>query len=774
MATSSGAWADGVTTLDLDAFTGTGKAAAARWGFQPSERARLREYFQREGRDPTDVEVAGIAQSWSEHCSYKSSRPFLQAAFGASRRDPRVLGTGDAGVMRYSSTHAYALRIESHNHPSAIEPYGGAATGIGGIVRDVLAVGGKPIALADPLFFGPLDLGRGSVPSGIHTPRYIFDGVIAGIRDYGNRIGVPTITGSITFDPAYTVNPLVNVACLGFLPRSRFLPNRSGAVGDHLLLVGGLTGRDGIGGVSFASKEIRGGGGSDERGAVQLGNPIMKEPVIHGCLDAFDRGLVRGVKDLGGGGLASASGELVHAGGFGSSIALDRVPVRETGLAPWEIWISESQERMLLDVAPRNVRAVLDIFRAYDVPATDIGVTLPGHHESLTFGGRPAAHLSLAFRIDAPPAPRRVARRRPAGRSSAAMPKEAIGPLAEEMILAPDVVSREPVIRMYDHEVQGRTAVNPLHGRLQSPSHGDAAVIRPLPDERGGLAATVASNPWSCAIDPYVGAVAVVEEAARNLFAVGAVPDSLTNCLNFGNPEDPHVLGEFAATVRGLADSAAALGMAIPSGNVSFYNGGRGRSIPPTPVVFAVGRVDDVGQCPTSDLKAAGNAIYLVGRSSPALGASLYSRRRASFGRRAGLPPPVNPEAVRRAGAALVNAASQGTARAIHDISEGGLVVTLAEMGFGGGLGFHVDLARTGLHPAARALVAEGSSRWVVEVVADSTQEFERSLGRTPFVRLGRVTESWTGVLGEGSRELARLDLSTLYERWRRGPTGAA
>ncbi|MCI4323573.1 MAG: phosphoribosylformylglycinamidine synthase subunit PurL [Thermoplasmata archaeon] len=774
MATVSGPWAEGVTTFDLDAFLGAGTTAASRWGFQRPELARLRQYFRREGRGPTDVELAGIAQSWSEHCSYKSSRPFLRAAFGASRRDPRVLGTGDAGVMQYSATHAYALRIESHNHPSAIEPYGGAATGIGGIVRDVLAVGGKPIALADPLFFGPLDAGRGSVPDGIHPPRYIYDGVIAGIRDYGNRIGVPTITGSLTFDPSYTVNPLVNVACLGFLPRTRFLPNRSGAVGDHLLLVGGLTGRDGIGGVSFASKEVRGSGSSEERSAVQLGNPIMKEPVIHGCLEAFDRGLVRGVKDLGGGGLASASGELVHAGGFGSAIALDRVPLRETGLSPWEIWISESQERMLLDVAPRNVPTVLEIFRAYEVPATDIGETRAGHYESLTFEGRPAAHLSLPFRIDAPPALRRTARRRPPGRTSAPMPKEAIGELAEEMILAPDVVSREPVIRMYDHEVQGRTAVNPLHGRLESPSHGDAAVIRPLPDERGGLAATVASHPWSCAMDPYLGAVAVVEEAARNLYAVGAIPDALTNCLNFGNPEDPHVLGDFAATVRGLADGAGALGMAVPSGNVSFYNGGRGRSIPPTPVVFAVGRVDDVRRCLTSDLKAAGNALYLVGASSSALGASLYSRRRGRFARRAGPPPPVNPEAVRRAGMALVKAASQGTARAIHDLSDGGLIVTLAEMGFGGGLGFQIDLARTGLHPAARALVAEGSSRWVVEVVADSTRQFERSLGRSPFVRLGGVTEPWTGVLREGSRELARLELSSLYERWRQGPTGDA
>jgi phosphoribosylformylglycinamidine (FGAM) synthase-like enzyme len=450
------------------------------------------------------------------------------------------------------------------------------------------------------------------------------------------------------------------------------------------------------------------------------------------------------------------------------------VPLRETGLAPWEIWISESQERMLLDVAARHVDRVLAIFRDYEVPATDIGTVRAGHHESLTFEGRPAAHLDLSFRIDAPPAPRRVALRRPGRRAGAAMPREAIDRLAEEWIVAPDVLSREPIIRMYDHEVQGRTSINPLHGRLDSPSHGDASVLRPLPGHPGGLATTVGSNPWTCALDPYLGAVAVVEEAARNLYSVGARPDALTNCLNFGNPEDPTVLGDFATTVRGLADAAGVLGMAVPSGNVSFYNGGRGGAIPPTPVVFAVGLVDDIAHAVTSDLKSAGNAIYLVGHSSSALGGSLYARRRPAFGRRAGPPPPVNPLAVRRAGTALLRAAHDGTARAIHDISDGGLIVTLAEMGFGGGLGFSVDLARTGLRPAARALVAEGSSRWVVEVVADATREFERSIRGTPCVRLGAVTESWTGIIRDRSRECARLDLGSLYERWQRGPAESA
>jgi len=323
-------WADGVSSVP---FRGASLAdlertsAARGLGFDRRELARLQQYFAAEGRDPTDVELAGLAQSWSEHCSYKSSRSFLRRAFGDLHPRPKVLGTGDAGVLRFEPGFAYALRIESHNHPSAVEPYGGAATGIGGILRDVLAVGAKPIALSDPLFFGPLDRRPEEVPPGVKTPRYLAEGVIAGIRDYGNRVGVPTVSGGVYFDPAYVVNPLVNVGCVGFLPRARLLPNRARAVGDRLVLVGGLTGRDGIGGVSFASKELTDRSESESRGAVQLGNPIMKEPLIHACLEAFDRGLVRGLKDLGGGGVATAAGELANAGGFGMRVDLARVPL---------------------------------------------------------------------------------------------------------------------------------------------------------------------------------------------------------------------------------------------------------------------------------------------------------------------------------------------------------------------------------------------------------------------------------------------------------------
>ena len=759
-------WAPGVQSVPLRRATAGALrelSARFRWGFSESELARLQRYFRGEGRDPTDVELAGLAQSWSEHCSYKSSRPFLRA-FGKLRPDRRVLGTGDAGVMAFAPGYAYALRIESHNHPSAVEPYGGAATGIGGILRDVLAVGAKPIALTDPLFFGPLDLP--TTPRGIKHPRYLMAGVVSGIRDYGNRVGVPTVAGGVYFDPAYTVNPLVNVGCIGFLPRQRLIPNKARAVGDRLVLVGGLTGRDGLGGVAFASKELTERSEDESRGAVQLGNPIMKEPLMHACLEAYDKGLVAGVKDLGGGGLASASGELVHAGGFGSRIDLDRVPLRETGLRPWEIWISESQERMLLDVPAEHVPAVLAIFARYDVPARAVGEVTAGDRERLFFGGRPAAELDVGFRVS-PPSLRRQTRsgKAPARGALPRVAEDGIPALFERLVLARECVSREPVLRVYDHEVQGETVVKPLHGHTTSPSHGDAAVLRPLPGLWKGLAVTVAARPSYGAVDPHAAGVAVVEEAARNLYAVGARPDALTNCLNFGNPEDPKVMGDFRSAVDGLAAAAKALHFAVPSGNVSLYNGGLGAGIPPTPVLMATGLVDDIRRCVTSDLKTIDDTLFLVGPSSPALGGSVYAR---TCGAPGGGLPPSDPAGLKRAGDRLLHSIASGYLRAAHDISEGGLAATLAEMAFGGALGFDVDLGATGLSAPDVALAAEGGSRWVVEVPPARRRSFRRSMRGTPVAELGVVTPGSTR-LRWGPKILADEPMGSLYERWRAG-----
>ncbi|HYA10267.1 MAG TPA: phosphoribosylformylglycinamidine synthase subunit PurL [Thermoplasmata archaeon] len=761
-------WADGVETVTFRGLTPRAllRVSASRGlGFNPQELQRIQRYFDRAGREPTDVELAGLAQSWSEHCSYKSSRRFLRRAFRGLRDPRRVLGTGDAGVMRFPGGNAYALRIESHNHPSAVEPYGGAATGIGGILRDVLAVGAEPIALADPLFFGPLDTPAEEVPHGVKSPRFIAAGVVSGIRDYGNRVGVPTVAGLVDFDPAFVVNPLVNVGCVGWLPRGRMLPNRARAAGDRLVLAGGRTGRDGIGGVAFASRELDETSGTESRGAVQLGNPILKEPLIRASLDAFDRKLVQGLKDLGGGGLATASGELVHAGGFGSSIDLARVPLRDRGLRPWEVWISESQERMLYDVRAKDVEELLEVFRERDVEATDIGEVVASPYETLSWGDRPAARLRLEFRISprelAHPGRARARRVRP----SPPVPDTDVGRTVEDLLLAPDVVSREPVVRVYDHEVMGRTVVKPLHGAVGSPSHGDAAVLRPRPGLRAGLAVTTSAHPWACQDDPYRGAVAVVEEAARNLYAVGARPDAVSDCLNFGSPENPSVVHDLDLATRGLGAAARALGIAVPSGNVSLYNRGLGREIPPTPVLLATGIVADLAHAMTSDLKATGNALYLLGRSRAELGGSLWARR---HGHRGLAVPPGDPAGLRKLGERLLRASTKGQVAAAHDVADGGLAVTLAEMAFGGGLGFDVDLLTTGLSGPGLAAVAEGGSRIVAEVPAAAARAFERTMRGSHVVRLGSVAPTG-GTLRWGSRVVGGLDLAGLYPRWRTG-----
>ncbi len=738
-------------------------------GFDPREVRLIQRYFQREGRDPTDLELAGLAQSWSEHCSYKSSKAILRKAFAGLAPRPKVLGTGDAGVVRFEDGWAYALRIESHNHPSAVEPYGGAATGIGGILRDVLAVGGKPIALSDPLFFGPLDLRPENVPKGMKSPHYLMAGVVSGIRDYGNRVGVPTVSGGVYFDPAYVVNPLVNVACVGILPRHGLKQNRARRSGDRLVLAGGLTGRDGIGGVAFASQELTERSEEESRGAVQLGNPIMKEPLIHACLDCYDRDLVQGVKDLGGGGLASASGELVNGGGFGSRIELDRVPLREPGLLPWEVWISESQERMLLSVRPRDLGEVLSVFEKHDVPARGVGEVTPGPFEEIRWHDQLAGKLRVAFRVAPKPLHRPTQRRRRVPRAGISEPRPDLGTgipqLFEELVLAPDSVSRESIVRVYEHEVQGHTVLKPLQGRVESPTHGDAAVLRPRPGSWRGLAISTAAQPWICREDPRAGGSWVVEEAARNLYSVGARPDALSDCLNFGNPEDPVVLGDFSEVVTGLASAAKALGFAVPSGNVSFYNGGLGRAIPPTPVLIAVGILPDIRHAVSSDAKQVHNPLYLIGESSSNLGGSLWARL---HGHRVSSVPPANPLRLRSTGDRLLRAVTNGWVASAHDVSDGGLAVTLAEMAFGGGLGFSVDLASTGLTDPRIALAAEGASRIVVEVPEHAASSFERHFHGLPAVRLGKVTDEG-GSFFWNDEHLASVPLGPLYVHWRAG-----
>lgn len=727
------------------------------------EMRRIQAYFRQVGRDPTEVELQGLGQAWSEHSCYKSSKVFLKE-FIFPVQAPYVIDRGDAGVVEFDEDHAYALRIESHNHPSAIEPYGGANTGIGGILRDVLAMGAQPIALADPLHFGPLDYPTKNLGKGLKHPKYLFGGVVAGIRDYGNRVGIPTVAGCIVFDEGYLGNIVVNVGCVGFARKSQLVRNRVASPQDVFILCGGRTGRDGIHGVTYASLDLSEKAVEDwQGGAVQLGDPILKEPLIHACIESAQAGLLDGMKDLGGGGLSCVVGEMALAGGFGAVVDLEKVPLKEAGLAPWEIWVSESQERMMLAVRPESVGKVMRIFDLYDVPATVIGNVIPDKVCRVRYEGSVVLEMDLEFYTGGPEYSRPWAPPKTLPSQELKLPQEPRDYRATilDLLASPNIASKELVIRQYDHEVRASTVLKPLQGVVGKAAHGDASVIRPRIDSWRALAIAVASTPHFTSIDPFRGGASAVDEVVRNLVAVGAAPHALTNCLNFGNPEKPDRLWYFRESVRGIGTTAKALGVPIPSGNVSFYNESPRGPCPPTPVVMGVGIVDDLRQCVTSDFKQSGDPVVLVGATGAEIGGSEYLRLRRSG---SGPVPGVDPNGLRVAVDDLLASMKARTIAACHDLSHGGLAVAAAEMCLGGDLG--ADLKTTAMDPMRWdvQLFSESNGRWLVEVRKDRYEDFMHRMEGTPATYLGK-TGGMSLHLGYG-RKWTSLSIPVMRKAW--------
>ncbi len=727
------------------------------------EMQTLRAYFVKEEREPTDVELQALGQAWSEHCCYKSSKVFLREYIFPVQA-PYIIDRGDAGVVEFDDDHAYAIRIESHNHPSAIEPYGGANTGIGGILRDVLAMGAQPIALADPLHFGPLDFPMEKLPPGIKHPKYLFGGVVAGIRDYGNRVGIPTVAGCIAFDEGYVGNIVVNVACVGFGKKSQIVKNRVKSLEDVFILCGGRTGRDGIHGVTFASIDLTEKAVHEwEGGAVQLGDPILKEPLIHACVEAAEKGLLDGLKDLGGGGLSCVVGELALAGGFGAEVELEKVPLKEQALAPWEIWVSESQERMMLAVAPRHVDEVLGIFALYDVPATVIGHVISQKHTVVTYHGTTVLDMDIEFYTGGPEYRRPYAPPADLPSSELRLPPEPRDYRATvlKLLASPNVASKEYVIRQYDHEVRAATVLKPMQGVIGKAAHGDAAVVRPLPDSWRALGIAISSTSSYTIRDPYRGGATAVDEVCRNLVAVGARPHSLTNCLNFGNPEKPDRLWYFREAVRGIGETAKALGIAIPSGNVSLYNESALGPSPPTPVILGVGIVEDLRRCVTSDLKRAGDPLFLIGRTDRELGGSEYLRLR---GKEGGVVPASDPNGLRVAMDRLLGAMAAKTVAACHDLSHGGLAVAAAEMALGGDVGAEVDTSAMDPMRWDEQLFSESNGRWLVEVTKGREDAFQHLMEGVPLTYVGRV--GGASLRLRGIRKSATVPLAAMRKAW--------
>jgi len=724
------------------------------------EMKKVRDYFLGKKRNPTDVELQSIGQAWSEHCCYKSSKSILKEfVFGID--NGTVISREDAGVVEFDEKHAYALRMESHNHPSAVEPYGGAATGIGGIVRDILCMGCQPVALVDPLFFGNLNIKYKQLPKGVKHPKYLFSGVVSGIRDYGNRIGMPTVSGCVYFDKNYVGNPLVNVGCVGIGKKSNITKSAVKKPGDLLVLVGGKTGRDGIHGVTFASEILTEKSEDESRGSVQLGDPIMKEPLIHACLECVENKLLNGMKDLGGGGLSCVVGEMALAAGFGAEVQMDRVPLKEKGLNPWEIWVSESQERMMLAVDEKNLEEVLDIFKLWGIPATVAGKIIPEKSVKLFYRGAKVFDMELDFLTEGPVYCRnRTAKKR---RKTEKIPDEPgdYDRILLSLLSSPNIASKEWVIRQYDHEVRGGTVIKPLHGKINSVTHADASVIKPLEHSFKGLALSVSSNPYFSSVNPLNGGKSVIDEVCRNIVSVGARPHSLTDCLNFGNPEKPDVMYDFYETVKGMGEICSYLNLPIPSGNVSFYNETEKGSIPPTPVILGVGIVDDIRKCVTVDLKKEGNPLYLIGETKNEMGGSAYYRLVNGYSNNV---PGVDKKKLEKTMSSLLNAMKKGYIAACHDVSDGGLGVCISEMCIGGNIGSILDINRINNLRTDVKLFSESNTRWVVEVKKEHEQRFRDEMKNIKISRIGKVGGG--NLIIKDKKEIVNLPVDKIKKEW--------
>jgi phosphoribosylformylglycinamidine synthase len=678
------------------------------------------------GREPNGAELAMFSVMWSEHCSYKSSKVHLRTL---PTEGPQVLvGPGeDAGVVDLGDGMACVFKMESHSHPSAVEPYQGAATGVGGIVRDVLSMGARPVALLDPLRFGPLDDPRN---------RYLFGGVVAGIGGYGNCIGVPTVGGEVKFAACHTSNPTVNVMCVGFARADGLLHGKAGSPGDVLVLIGAGTGRDGIGGVSVLASATLEEDAHASRPSVQIGDPFMEKLLIECCLELRARGLLAGLKDLGGAGLTCATSESAAAVDLGVDLDLDAVPTRESNMETFEILISESQERMLAIVRPRDVEQVLAVCRTWGLAGARVGTLREGQGMRVRRGGSVVADVpphALAdegptyLRPASPPAWLDALR---ADDPAAAPAPPSLADAFMAVLGSPNVASKRWVFEQFDSLVGGGT----VQGPATAGPVADAAVIR-LEGTLKSVAVASDGNGRYGYLDPYLGGAHAVAEAARNVACTGAKPLAVTNCLNFGNPERPEVMWQFAETIRGMREACLALGTPVTGGNVSFYNESGGRAIHPTAVIGALGLLEDYRLLVRSGFPDGGLAIFALGETGPDLGGSEYAE--VVLGKVSGTPPGLDLEAEASLHRFLVDGARQDLFASAHDCSDGGLAVALAEAAIGGGVGFSVRLP--GALSAHVALFSETPSR--VMVTAGRGREAELSdraaAAGVPAERLG-------------------------------------
>ena len=700
------------------------------------------------GREPNNIELGMYSVMWSEHCSYKSSKEQLRKLPTAG---PRILvGPGEnAGVVDIGDGLAAVFKLESHNHPSAVEPFQGAATGVGGIVRDIFTMGARPIAALDPLRFGSLEN---------PCTRYLFEGVVAGIASYGNCLGIPTVAGDVYFEEAYEENPLVNVMCLGIMPVERLVRGRASKPGSVGVLIGSSTGRDGIGGVSVLASQEFDETSAAKRPSVQVGDPFTEKLEIEACLEMLEKNLLLGLQDLGGAGLTCAACETAERGGCGMDVDVSKVPLREPDMEPVEIMMSESQERMFAICSEENLQEVLAVCEKWGLDATPLARVTDGDTLRLFWKGEVVAEVPASSLARGPEYHRKAERPaylevvqsfNPSTLTAPADPGETL----LRILGSPNICSRRWIYQQYDHMVRLNTVLLPGH---------DAAVLR-LKGSRRGIALSCDCNGRYCWLDPYAGAQIAVAESARNVACAGARPTAVTNCLNFGNPEKPQIFWQFCRTVEGMAHACRELDTPVTGGNVSFYNESFGEAIYPTPVVGMLGILEEVDHRVGSAFTGNGLKVVLLGATRAELGGSEYLK--VIHNKVAGRPPALNWEAEKSLQGLLVEAAGEGLLSSAHDLSEGGLGVALAECCVNGGFGARVSLE--GPLPAHVELFSESQSRALVSVAPEKLAALEeRAAGRGVVMRVmgetGGDSLRVEGVLSLTLQEMEEAYLTSL------------
>jgi phosphoribosylformylglycinamidine synthase len=740
----------------------------------------IQKYFRKKGRNPTDIELQTIGQTWSEHCFHKTFKGKIRIngkeidslfktfiAKVVEEIKPSwcfSVFEDNAGIVTFDKNYGIAVKVETHNHPSAIEPFGGAATGVGGVIRDILGVWADPIACTDVLGFGPLDLKFEKLPPGVKHPKYVYMGVIAGIGNYGNNMGIPTVNGAIYFDESYVGNVVVYCGCVGLLPLEKF--KRQVKPNDVIVLVGGKTGRDGIHGVTFASAELTEESEEISRPAVQIANPVEEEKLKRAIITIRDLQLASSITDLGGGGLSSAVGETAKRFNCGAIVELEKVPLKYPGLAPWEIYISESQERMLLAVPPKNIERVLEIFKREDVEATAIGRYTSDGVLKIYFYGEKVAELDISFLFEPPKAAKTAEYKFPSFIEPSFPEPEDLTEVLLQIISSPNIASKERVIRTYDHEVKGNTVLKPLQGEFDGPN--DAAVLKPLEDSWKGLVISCGMNPSYGKIDPYWMAAAAIDEAIRNNIAVGGRRIALLDNFTWGNPEKPDRLGSLVRACEACYDFAKAFRTPFISGKDSLYNESPLGPVTPTLLITAVGIVPDIRLVVSMDVKEPGNSIYIVGQTFKELGGSEYYKLKGFMGYTV---PKVRKVQAKKAFNSITKAIDLGLVKACHDLSEGGLAVAATEMAFAGGYGIELHLKRVPTKNFLRddfVLFSESNSRFLVEVSQKARAEFEIVMKDTVFAEIGKVTKSsQLRVYGLRGNVIVDASLNDLLAHWK-------